>query len=290
MQSRYDPFILRFPSHSEICHVRTYSRRVDSMFRKFLFSILVGLVVSPASSNADLLLLDDFPTDGTPPPSWVALTGTGGQGVVGGQLVQATSGTVNTVAQGTQDYYRPLSSVVTTGVVYAGYDLNIVSAPTDAADNYFAHFSVNNLGGGGFFGRVSLNLVAGNTVLGLAESTTTGSVANVFGTTPIALSTTVRIVQSYDLGTGEARVWLNPIDETSPFLADATFTPNATGIGSFNFRINNNSDGNKLIDNLSVATTFAEALTFTAIPEPTSALLLIGAVFGLSFNRRRKQA
>ncbi len=247
------------------------------MKRFFMASLLAALYAGQGFGA--LFLSDNFPVDGAPPAGWTLVSGTGGQSVIGGQLQLNTAGT----GAGTGDYSKPLSSAVSTGTLYAGYDLVIQSAPTDALDNYFSHFAINNAGGGGFFSRVSLNLVGTDTVLGLAESTTTGSIANVFGSTPLAIGTTYRLVQSYDFASGEARVWLNPTDASSPSLVDSSFTPNATGLASFNFRINNISDGNKLIDNFVVADTFNEVVS--AVPEPNAMFLTV--LVGLALGRKR---
>jgi hypothetical protein len=255
--------------------------------KKFLcLSAAVMLTAAlSVSGQSAILLVDDFPVDGTPPPGWTVVSGTGGQAVVDGQLAITASGT----GAGTGDYWKPLSSSVSSGTVFAGYDLTVTSAPTDAGDNYFSHFAVNNVGGAGFFSRVSLNLSGTDTVLGLAESTTSGSVPNVLGTTPLELNQTYRVVQSYDFTLGEAKVWLNPISEASPFLVDSSFATTPLTIGSFNFRINNVSDGNKLIDNFVVASTFDEVVT--AVPEPTSmALIGVVGIGGLITRFRRKSA
>jgi hypothetical protein len=260
------------------------------MLKRFLLASLVMLAVS-VDSRGDIIYSEPFTyTDGIAPPSpWALNTGAGGQRIQGNTLVM-TPGAAGAVgdAVGTADYQRPFPLAVTTGTVFAGYDLVITSAPTDSGDNYFSHF-ITSGGVSSNTSRVFLNLITGNTNIGLSEAagTAVSSIA-----TPLALNTTFRVVQSYDLTAGSTSLWFNPTTTTAlADLTDATGTGNATSITGFQFRINNASDGAKIIDNLIVATTFAEAANIAAIPEPSSiALVALVGFAGMAVRYRRNNA
>jgi hypothetical protein len=253
------------------------------MFCRFLLSSLLCLSWCSIGLSAILYSESFAYPDGTPPSPWVLTSGTGGQTISSGALAMAASGT----GAGTGDYSRPFTAV-TSGTVFGGFDVVLTSAPTDTGDNYFAHFVGQTATT--FASRVFFNLNAGVTNFAFSESTQPAT--QTLTSTPVNLNQTYRVVVGYDLGTGTSSFWLNPtVDGESALLVDATGN-NATSLTGFSFRLQNTSDGNKTIDNLIVATTFAEAANITAVPEPTS-IALVSLVGGsglfAAYRKRRKQ-
>jgi hypothetical protein len=246
--------------------------------RWILTANLVLFFLNCNASRGDLLLSETFSTAGSPAPGWSIASAGNGSGMA------TTGGVLEINTAGTRDIFRTFASQ-TSGTIYAGYDLVITSAPTDSGDNYFAHFSSNGVAN--FTSRAFLNLNTGVRQLGISEAS--GTAVSTLST-PMPLNTRFRVVQAYNITSGIARLWLNPTDESSSSISDATGT-NVTTIGAFHFRVNNASDGNKTIDNLLVANTFNEALSISAVPEPTSiALIGLAGCAGLiaSYRSRRK--
>ena len=80
--------------------------------------------------------------------------------------------------------------------------------------------------------------------------------------TDLSFDTTYRAVISWDSASGESKLWLDPTDESSDSISD-TKSSVGTLIEAFALRQSNDYVGTQLIDNLVVATTFAEALAGT---------------------------
>ncbi len=253
------------------------------MLKRFMV-IAFATMFSAGNIRADILFSESFTyADGLPPPPWQLISGVGGQSIINNQLAI----TANQTPGVTGDYSRAFAGSISSGTLFAGYDLTITASPTDSGDNYFAHFSgVAGPTGSTFTTRVFLNLNAGVTQIALSEGATPAVVTEA---TPLTLNTVLRVVQGYDFSTGTSTLWLNPTSVSSPAISDASAV-NPASVSAFNFRINNNTDGNKIVDNLMLATTFNEALTFTAVPEPNSIALVstIGFTGLLAVSRRRK--
>ena len=75
----------------------------------------------------------------------------------------------------------------------------------------------------------------------------------------LAFDTTHRAVFSFDASTAKSKLWIDPLDETSTSVEH-----NGTGTGTIINRIilrqHNTFNGKEFVDNVVVATTFAEAL------------------------------
>jgi hypothetical protein len=78
--------------------------------------------------------------------------------------------------------------------------------------------------------------------------------------TELSFDTMYRVVVNWNADTGESKLWLNPVDQLS---ANISHTGHSTGQRLESFALRQSSDyaGVQYIDNLVVATTFAEALT-----------------------------
>jgi len=235
-------------------------------------SLLIGSYAGAASILTDTFSYADGPLVAAGSP-WASHSGTAGQ-------VDVASGVVNVSQAESEDVNTPFSAF-TTGTVYAGLDFNLSVLPTGAG-NYFAHFKDTTTG---FRGRVfatATGAAAGSYRLGIADATAT------FVTIPVDLNlnSTHRFVVATDAATGRSTLYLDSATETGGTVATDATTALAAGVSGFALRQSTASGagmGVLTADNLSVATTYAEAL---AVPEPTSlAAIALGAA---ALLRRRR--
>ena len=238
-------------------------------------SLLIGSYAGAAPVLTDTFSYADGPLV-APGSPWTTHSGaTPGQ-------VEVTSGVVN-VSQAESEDVNTAFSAFTTGTVYAGLDFNLSVLPTGNG-NYFAHFKDNTTSG--FRGRVfatTTGAAAGSYRLGIADASAT------FVTIPVdlALDTTHRFVVASDAATGRSTLYLDSATETGGTVATDATSALAAGLSSFALRQSTASGagmGVLTADNLSVATTYAEAF---AIPEPTS---LAGVGLGAMAMLRRRRS
>ncbi len=245
----------------------------------FFFPILCGLalLVGTRSANADILaeeffshpngdLVGQTPVPG-PGDAWVA------HDDVGLTPVQVASGKAvlsqGTGSGGREDVSLPFGAQAADALLYARFDFMLPSGQSltdpkllDSFGLYFAHFK-SNLPTTGFRARTGVVLPSGGGDFGLAINAD-GSRMNEGATWPTDLSfdTTYRTVISWDAASGESKLWLDPVDESSDSISDVKSSV-GTLIEAFALRQSNDYVGTQLIDNLVVATTFAEALAGT---------------------------
>ena len=152
-----------------------------------------------------------------------------------------------------------------TATTYARFDFALPSsvngdiANLDAEGSNFVHFKSNLLtthfrartgvlapSGGGDF-RLAINANGGRLDDGVAWPT------------ELSFDTMYRVVVNWNAASGESKLWLNPVNELS---ANIAHTGHSTGQRLESFALRQSSDyfGVQHIDNLVVATTFAEAL------------------------------
>jgi hypothetical protein len=114
-------------------------------------------------------------------------------------------------------------------------------------------------------------------------------IPDVYWPTELPFNSTHRIVVAYTLDPDNsgatqdsvARLWVDPIDESSPSVVVNNL--NSVAATSFAFHWGGPSSSNKLIDNLSLGTTFIEV-----VPEPATSVLAVFAFLGvLRLNARR---
>jgi hypothetical protein len=253
---------------------------------KRLLCCFCGLLLATSGLRATVLFSDTFTY---PNGNLVAQGGwvqTGASAttpiqVTGGRAVLGTSG---------QDVNAPVGpfNLVDGSSIYLGATINVTSAQTTG--DYFLHWAPSS-GSTIFESRTEIRDAGGSGFnVGLIQ---TASATISWGSGVYSYGQDYRIVVGYNSVTGTLNdtgdVWMNGTHE----VAGAVWTPSVnaepTVLGSINLRQGSATAAPALsIDDLNVATTFAEVAIFTPIPEPTSLSLFGG--FGLLawFLRRRK--
>lgn len=169
-----------------------------------------------------------------------------------------------------EDFHRRLRPAVNFApaagdVIYMGFIVNFSAMP-NGAGSYFSHLNTN-----GFRARLfaRTNFAAANQFrLGVANATVNPPNES-FLTRDLALNRDYQVVVRYSVGTGESRLWVDPVTMFDPSVA-ATDAPQPTTIDTFAFR--QSDPGNPLgmgalaVDNLKVASVFDTVLTMV----PTS--------------------
>jgi hypothetical protein len=237
-----------------------------------LFWVALGLnvaiaLIAPRTTVATILFTETFDySDGELQQAshgvWLRHSGTtDGQSIINRALF------IND--DGTKDYSRALGDhpPLKHGAVYAAFDLNVSSvdppANTSSTAPYFAHFS-EEFGGNSpqVVSRLVMNpgSVAGTFRLGIVRGGGETASTTAWG---VNLPTGVehRVVISYDLDAAVSTLWVNPASASSAHVTNATGAGVPIfGLNWFCFRIDGLSgrSGDKTIDNLMVATTFAE--------------------------------
>ncbi len=241
--------------------------------------VLIGLAAtSLSSSRATILLQDNFSTNGglvwTAPSAggiWQSLSGADGTLLVSGGRLQIQD-------DNTEDSSSAFPTIQSLEL-FVGFTLNMSDLDTPSTNGeFFASFR----SGGSYDGRILAlrppGTPTGKFRLGISN---TGESATVWGSdlnTGVDYRVVVQFTQagSNDLVT----LWVGPFSAGSPSVSTAPAAIN-TSLSAFAFR-QDRTTGDMAIDDLIVATTFAEA-----IPEP-KLLFLTGASLVLGFRRRRR--
>jgi hypothetical protein len=266
---------------------------MEPMKRILVCSLAAIAVTSQVS--ASVLFSDDFSYPNG------ALIGQGGWGITGTSTVnplQVNNGAVALLPTG-QDANAPVGPVTLTGDMsfFIGATINLSAATTG---DYFLHWSPSPLSTTTIFiGRVFAQASGSGYRLGYLETSGTGG-TTVYGGVDLNFNQNYRVVLAYNVVSGTlndtASLYVNPTDLLSesgntPYLTDTwtSISAEATTLGAVNVRQGGATSGATLtVDDLGVTTTFAEAATFTPIPEPsTYALAGLGAAALLIFRRRK---
>ncbi len=241
---------------------------------KTLVSSLASLAVLAGSTSATVLLSDDFSyADGslTSNAAWNNHSGTPGDLLVssGQAVVQhgIPSEDANTVF-----------ADQAAGTVYFGIDFRLddLGTPIVGTDGeYFAHFN-----SGSFVSRLSIEQAQGSGDFAVGIATGSSS-PDAQWATDLSFGTTYRATVAYDIDNDQAELWIDAASESDTSILGAV-VPSSTTVSAFSLRQSDSSANETIrVDNLIVATTFAET-----IPETTSALL--GALGLLTLLRRRR--
>jgi hypothetical protein len=262
------------------------------MCKKLLFVICgLWLATNCNSSHAAVVLSDNFSyaagsLTNVSNLKWTTHSGTGGQvDIAGGKLnlTEAESEDVNALLAG-----QPYATNGTT-VLYGKFSVRFSALPAGTNGAYFAHFKDGTTSG--FRARVFASTngaAAGSLRLGIAAG---GGNATASVATDLSLNTDYTVVVRYVVGDGTSTLWINPTLE-SEAGAMATDAASPLPIASIAFRqslSSGNGMGTLQVDDLVVATTFAEALsgpsTGTApsiVAEPADLSVAAGAAASFS--------
>lgn len=207
----------------------------------------------------------------------------------------------NDATSGRDDYNSPLSatfdpSTDNTSVLYSAFTANFTALPflsgTAVNGSYFAHFKSS--ASSEFYGRIGASTTgAGAGAFRLSIANESGT--PVFLAQDLNLNTTYTVVTRLDLSTDKVTLWVNPTLETDTSVTDVAgaITYSAGSINAYALRQgtsgsspNVGAPGDILIDDLRVATSFAEVIA--PIPEPSSlGLLGLGALAAITLRRRK---
>jgi hypothetical protein len=249
--------------------------------KSLIAAIVVALVGSCTAANATIVISDSFTySDGAlnGQGGWDDHSGTAGQ-------VDVAGGVVNLTQAESEDVNKVLGSTFSSGTLYAGLSFSFSALPSGTG-GYFFHFK--DAGTSNLRGRVfatTTGAASGAFRLGVTNA---GNTLSSIIPTDISLNTNHRLVLSLNTATGASSLFLDTLTETGGVTASDAVT--AVGITSIALR-QSLSSGNGMgvlgVDNLVVATTFAQA----AVPEASSFLfggLALCAAGAPALSRRWK--
>jgi hypothetical protein len=220
------------------------------------------LAANSTTPRAAVVLSDNFSySDGAltnvSTLKWANHSGTGGQADVAGgklNLTETESEDVNALLAG-QPYATNSGAAL-----YAKYSVKFTALPSGTNGAYFAHFKDGTTSG--FRARVFASTngaAAGSLRLGIAAG---GGSATASAAMDLNLNTEYTVVVRYGVGDATSTLWINPKSESDPG-ALATDAASLLPITSYAFRQSLSSGsgmGSLQVDDLVVATTFADAL------------------------------
>jgi hypothetical protein len=233
---------------------------------------LVALTAAPAP--ADILLSDEFLVDGdllgsTPSPGPGGVWEVNNQGSMGINAIQIFGGEViltQDPAVSGEDGHSDFEPRLPTDTTYARFDFRLpASGNADLVNvnedgNYFV--LLRQSGNQGFRARTGVVQPSAGGDFGLAISADSSNLGpdGVTWPTDLLFDTNYRVVISYDAATGGSQLWLDPTDQSSQSISDPVGTASDI-IQGFSLRQAGDYQGSQIIDNVVVATTFAEALS-----------------------------
>ena len=238
-----------------------------------VFGALSGLV------KADVYFSEGFDySDGsltTVSSDWTRHSGTEGQ-------IQVSGGKVLLTDSQSEDVNRLLGTTITTGTVFAGFDFSVSANNPGGTDfEYFAHFGN---GTSDFTARMDVNTADANGFLVGISHTSTAQAS--WGST-LSYDTVYRAIIGYDRDSGLANLWIDASQDTDTSIV--TTTNDTNNVEGFYLRESSSSVNETIVvDDLVVGSTFADVVTFNAVPEP-SGLLVLG-LFGFAGLARRRRS
>lgn len=253
------------------------------MLSKWTFMAAAALLfVQVSNSHATPLLSDTFTYSNGVLHTVGSAVWTSAAGSAGDLLVSSGRAVINDSA-GDDDSAALLASV-NSGAIYASLIVNGDAADISSgtAGDYFATF-LNSIGNqdGRLFAAKPAAAATGTYRLGVT-SNTTGTANEVFYPLDLVAGANHLAVLRFDFTTKKTTLWVDPtlesdtsVDSLESITTPGTFT-------AFLLRQNGTTSmGDYFLDNLKIATTFAEV-----VPEPASLMLL--ALGAIPLMRRRR--
>jgi len=242
-------------------------------------SARASILVNEQFSHPDGNLFGQTPSPG-PGGTWALFSGDGSN------PINVSSGAaVMGLGSGSWDDLETGFGTFTTGLLYYGFDFWTTDpgVPFGADNEYFAHFkTAGNNFTTGFTARMDIvgPSSGGDYSVGIAD----GQTAEATWPFDLNFGTHYRAVVEFDFGSGISTLWINPTQYGDTSI-QSTVPSSISDLQAFGFRQSHSQEANvfKTVDNLIVATTFAEA-----VPEPASALLLGMGGFALVARRGRR--
>ncbi len=147
----------------------------------------------------------------------------------------------------------------TNAVLYSRFNVRFTDLPTTGG-NYFAHFKDNTVAGqrARIWASTANTNTAGTFRLGIGNANTSTAATAQFPL-DLNLNTHYTVVTRLVVSNGVSTLWVNPSAESDPGVTAADPVTNLVAITSYAFR-QDGSEGNMLVDDLVVATTFTDAL------------------------------
>jgi len=230
-------------------------RRLGRLIHRSLLAITIASLLVASPGFAEVLVSDDFPTNGTltgTTPAvggvWTTISGTADQ-------IQVVNNRVQLTDSASEDSESGFGTSFTTGNLYFGFDLSVADpgSYTGTDFEYFAHFS-----GSAFTARTDIGEF---TATGYRPGTASGSsTAEVLWGSELSYATDYRLVVGYDFTTGLTTMWVDPSAVTDTSVTSTTVVTGRT-LDAFNFRQSAATPNQDFsIGQLRVATTFDEVL------------------------------
>lgn len=230
----------------------------------FLLFLVAWLPVFAGQSTillSETFSYSDGPIVGATESPWA-----GHSGNTAGQEALVVSGKLQVDAALVQDINAPLiGQPYTTSsgtVLYSSFTVNFTAFPTSGG-GYFAHFNSANFRAlvwastsgtpSGFF-RLGIGNTTGSTI-------SSGQLTNNLST-----NQNYFVVTRYNVASGASTIWLNPVSENDPSVT-ASDTASTISITGYAFR-QASGEGTMLIDDLKVATSFAEVVSTNSVSAP----------------------
>lgn len=278
MKTNFDAIKLP-PTTLNLCIFEDFYLDFSMNNRLFVAAAVIAFGALSGLVKADVYFSEGFDySDGsltTVSSDWTRHSGTEGQ-------IQVSGGKVLLTDSQSEDVNRLLGTTITTGTVFAGFDFSVSANNPGGTDfEYFAHFGN---GTSDFTARMDVNTADANGFLVGISHTSTAQAS--WGST-LSYDTVYRAIIGYDRDSGLANLWIDASQDTDTSIV--TTTNDTNNVEGFYLRESSSSVNETIVvDDLVVGSTFADVVTFNAVPEP-SGLLVLG-LFGFAGLARRRRS
>jgi len=206
--------------------------------------------------------------------NWAYFSGTPNQ-------ITVNSGKIVISDSQTEDIEVAFSTPNITGDIYASFDFSVADPPSYTGTTFSYFFLFKPLSSNNFRARV---YIAAFSASGFKPGISSGSsTAEILWAQDLSYATTYRMTVKYNTTTGLSQMWIDAVLETDTSISTTTASTVAD-IDAVAFRQSSATpDQSITIDNLKVATSFANTLstdvsdeaTFSIYPNPTSTDIVI---------------